>query len=450
MGQIRKRQHNHGIRKICRCARKRWSECPHSWYFNFKWKGQHYRFSLDKELGKRIDSKSAAETEAENLRTRIRSGEFRSDLPVRETLTLAAMMDAYRKQHIAVHRPTTLKTTDYMIAKIVGTRLQRPDGQPRYFGAWLVSDVTTDVIEQYRHAQLPSGVTGTNRHLELLRSLFNWAASSKRRLIADNPFRDGEAPAIRLQREDSRRRRLQPGEADRLLTACGSHLRAVVEAALETGMRRGEILGLQWWQVQKEPRPQIFLPAVKTKTKTDRWIPISSRLQKILDMRRNGPDGVELSSDTYVFGNECGEHIKDVKRAWERAVLVAHGHKPQYVKQDQGDGKKPTKTAALTAESRTLLRAIDLNLHDLRREAGSRWLEGGVPLHVVRDWLGHTSIAQTSTYLAGTLQGQHEAMKRYEEHLQQIATRPKKPVRKRARTATTRDNKPSLSSEITH
>jgi hypothetical protein len=52
----------------------------------------------------------------------------------------------------------------------------------------------------------------------------------------------------------------------------------------------------------------------------------------------------------------------------------------------------------------------------LRREAGSRWLEGGVPLQTVRDWLGHSNISQTSTYLESTLKGQHEAMRRYEEH----------------------------------
>ena len=71
----------------------------------------------------------------------------------------------------------------------------------------------------------------------------------------------------------------------------------------------------------------------------------------------------------------------------------------------RSDGLKPLATAVLTSASRALLTAIDLNFHDLRREAGSRWLEGGVPLHTVRDWLGHTSVAQTSVYLAGTLEG---------------------------------------------
>ena len=38
-----------------------------------------------------------------------------------------------------------------------------------------------------------------------------------------------------------------------------------------------------------------------------------------------------------------------------------------------------------------------------------------MPLQTVRDWLGHTSVAQTSTYLASTLQTQHEAMRRFDE-----------------------------------
>jgi integrase len=318
------RRRNDGLRKLCDCPRKRWSECPHSWYFNFKWKDKHYRFSLDKELGRRIDSKSVAEIEAENLRRAIREGRFRSDLPVRETLTFAAMMDAYRKRHIAIHRPTTLKTTDYVIAKIMGTVLERPDGQRRHFGAWLVADITTETIEQYRQAQLPSGTTGTNRHLELLRSLFNWATSSKRKLAAENPFVDGTKAAVKMAKEAARRRRLCAGEGERLLVACSPHLRTVVECALETGMRRGEILSLQWWQVRFAPRAEIFLPAVKTKTKTDRTVPISSRLKAVLEMRRNGPDGKELPADAYVFGNECGERVGSIKRACRATRPRAH------------------------------------------------------------------------------------------------------------------------------
>jgi integrase len=45
----------------------------------------------------------------------------------------------------------------------------------------------------------------------------------------------------------------------------------------------------------------------------------------------------------------------------------------------------------LTPTSRAAYAAVGLHFHDLRREAGSRWLEGGVPLHKVRDRLGHAN-----------------------------------------------------------
>ena len=297
---------------------------------------------------------------------------------------------------------------------ILRTELERPDGQRRPFGEWLVVDVTTDVIEQYRRARSAHGSTGTNRHLELLRSLFSWASSSKRKLAADNPFVDGTKAAVKLAKEMPRRRRLCAGEAERLLAACGPHLRAVVEAALETGCRRGELLTLQWSQVRFTPKAEIFLPALKTKTKTDRTVPVSTRLRSILDMRRCGPDGELHPPEAYVFGNEVGEPVANFKRAWQCALLKTHGFKPRY-----------TKTNGLTPECVAQLASIDLHFHDLRREAGSRWLDAGVPLHRIQKWLGHANIAQTSTYLMADSADDDQAMRRFEqaqERLQRIAT----------------------------
>ena len=198
-------------------------------------------------------------------------------------------------------------------------------------------------------------------------------------------------------------------------------------------MRRGEIASLQWKQVEGvtlkgstitwAPKASLMLPFGKTKTRRDRRIPISSRLKAILEMRRLDPAGQPLPMDGYVFGSEIGQRVQSTKRAWATAVLKAHGHTAAY-----------TATGQLTAASRATLAAIDLHFHDLRREAGSRWLEGGVPLHTIRDWLGHTNIAQTSTYLAGMAQTQHDAIRHFEERrltLQQFATNSRTGGRKR-------------------
>jgi integrase len=93
--------------------------------------------------------------------------------------------------------------------------------------------------------------------------------------------------------------------------------------------------------------------------------------------------------------------VGDVKRAWECCVLKAHGHKPTY-----------TKTNALSPASRAALAAVDLTFHDLRHEGGSRLLEAGWALHNVSMMLGHSNIAQTSTYLNANKVGLRDAMRR--------------------------------------
>lgn len=420
----------HGLRKICGCKPAAWTKGAHPYHFAYKWAGVRYRFSLDRVLPTPVRLKGDAEAAANQIRAAIQAGTFRmpdtvppasvtaqTSGPILSTLTLTQLLETYRTQYLCIHRPDTLKNTSYQIGAILRTVLERPNGERRPFGDWLVCDITTDTIEAYRTVRLQQVTTGVNRDLQLLRHLFNWATSKKRRLASDNPFLDGVKPAIRLQTETARTRRLQTGEETRLLNVCKPHLQALVVAAIETGCRKGELLSLQWWQVRFAPKPEIFLPAYKTKTKTDRTIPISTRLRAILEMRRTDPTGCPLPDAAYVFGTPTGEPIGSFKRAWECALLKMAGYTPQYVVRvvNGPDGPRRHATAALTPECRAHLHAINLTFHDLRRTAGSRWLDAGVALHRIQRWLGHANISQTSTYLAANATDDDDAMRRFEE-----------------------------------
>ena len=105
-------------------------------------------------------------------------------------------------------------------------------------------------------------------------------------------------------------------------------------------------------------------------------------------MAKLDPAGEKHPPEKYVFGDELGGPVKTYKKSWETAVLVAHGVEATW-----------TETNSLDPASRAAFRAIGLHFHDLRHEAGSRWLEAGWPLSHVRDMLGHTDIKTTSTYL---------------------------------------------------
>jgi integrase len=243
----------------------------------------------------------------------------------------------------------------------------------RKFGEWPADGVTLEMLESFQ-GQRPT-IAG-NRDLALLRAMFNWAVRKK--LVPSTPFKIGNVSSVRLAREEPRSRRLQPGEEERLMLASGG-LRDLIIAALETGCRLGELLSLQWDQV----RGDLFLPAGKTKAKKPRRVPVSTVLQGTLEARRNDPAGDPLPADAFVFGDEVGRRRWSIKTAWRLTCQRA--------------------------------KVAGLHFHDLRREAGSRWMDAGVPLATIQRWLGHHNISQTSTYLAATGGGDADAMRAFEQ-----------------------------------
>jgi integrase len=394
------------VYKICKCRTQ--VKCRHPWWFSVKHRGgPQLRKSLDVVLETHIDSKTIAEHEAERLRigilddtlpsrTRELLGLPVSTTPMRQALTLAHLLNGYVARQ-GSRSASTIDRQRYQIGIALRTELPRLIGGVAPLADWLVEDVTADTLEQLREIRTVRGVhasgkssnliggrVAANRSLRLLRAAFNWGLRTGA-VTQGSPFKRAGVNAVTLSKETARSRRFQTGEAERLLAACGPHLRAVVEAALETGCRRGELLNLRWSQVQLAPRPELWLAADQTKTAKARRVPISTRLQAILAMRRHDPDGHPFPADAFVLGNEIGGRVASVKTAWQAACRRAN--------------------------------ITDLHFHDLRREAGSRWMEAGVPLATIQKWLGHANISQTSVYLSTTTAGEHEAMRRFEERI---------------------------------
>ena len=349
------------VYKICACRDQ--VKCRHPWWFSFKRrKGEslgpgeptRIRKSLDVVLEKHIDSKVVAEREANHLRVGIVEQKLSArtlallgftaiPTPVLPLLTMGQFLDTYHERHLA--RTATSGKRQYEIGAVKRTVLPRPDGTTAPLGAWLVSDVSADTLERLREmsgirtvhkssetrGNIVGGPVAANRNLRLLRAAFNWAIDKG--LVERTPFKRGDRTTIKLTRERSRSRRLQAGEAERLLAACGTHgpyLRTLVEAALESGCRRGELLSLQWQQVQLDAPAQLWLPEEKTKTGRGRRVPISTRLRAILEMRRDTlRSALELTDDAildgtlYVFGNELGQRHGAIKTAWRLACARA-------------------------------------------------------------------------------------------------------------------------------
>jgi integrase len=287
--------------------------------------------------------------------------------------------------------------------------------------------ITPDDVEAFFAVLQREGRSGStmNKYVQLARALFGWAV--KKKYLATNPIAESES--IRRTKMAQRHRRLAPdvlhpktgaieqaGEERALLAVASPHLQRVIVAALETGLRLGELLRLQWRDVDLGGR-RLTVRAETTKTRTARVVPVSGRLAGVLEMAASGLDaalpvalkGAERAEHVrgcFVFGDAIGQRVQCVRKAWDTAVLKAHGHAPAWVGSN-----------TLAPESRAALRRIDLHFHDLRHEAGSRLHEAGWPLHHVQQLLGHKSLEQTTTYLNVTLSGLQESMDRYDDRV---------------------------------
>lgn len=416
------RHQNHGLRKTCDCPRRSWPKCRHSWYLNFKPKGvgPHYRISLDKHAGKHLERKEDARAEAERIKTAIRDGLFRvatvtSPAPVAaQDITFSAFVKTYTERVLEPSGNVTWASDAARLRQAEAFAL--PAGGT--LGGRAIGAVTADDVEAFVQSLRAAGRAASSRNhtIQNLKAAFRWAA--RKGYLSKNPLADAE---LRREKSARRVRRLvpdvfdkdgnlkTPGEERRLLAVAGPQLQRLIIGALETCARRGELLALQWRNVDMKRR-ELTIDAATCKTREHRTIPISARLAAVLELAKLGPDGKELPGSAFVFGNEAGEKAGNPTRAWETAVLKAHGHAPEWV-----PGKH-----TLTPASRAAFRAIGLHLHDMRHEGASRLLEAGWPLHHVKDMLGHADISTTDVYLNATRAGLADSMRKSDEARQPL------------------------------
>jgi integrase len=345
-------------------------------------------------------SRTEAEQIAERMRTQWREEAKRKSAPDPRR-TVGMLADRYARDHVRRpgRRPGPIAASENHLRII--RRLEIGGSR---FEDFPLDSVTADDIEALREARraelretkkrhaegktngrvvLPharGGEIGIEHMMALLRHMFSWAA--KKNLASATPFkRNGEVVvAVRAEGPRGRDRRLVGDEEARLLAAAQEHLREVIVALLETGCRIGELLMLRWSDVRPDA---IVLRAENTKSLRTRAVPIMSRMRGVLDLRKKGPDGVDHASDRFVFGNEAGEQIKRVRHAWDNTCRRA--------------------------------KIEDLNIHDLRREFGSRLLESGAGIHDVSYWLGHTNVATTSQYLKTTVERLQRVARAFDE-----------------------------------
>jgi integrase len=187
--------------------------------------------------------------------------------PLKHT-TLGELLDRYRREVTPKKRGKLAEDC----------RLRRLGREP--IADLQLASLTPLHLGAYRDRRLQSVKPATVRkELYLIGSAIDVATKEWGLPFPSNPMRQIAVPVA----NDARDRRLEVGELERLrraIAACRNRLMgSIVELAIETGLRRGELLNLTWGNIDLTRRV-AFIPL--TKTGTPRTIPLTGRAVDII------------------------------------------------------------------------------------------------------------------------------------------------------------------------
>lgn len=237
------------------------------WWLDFRANGRRYRESAGPgathALAKEILSKRMAEfAERRNFPARV-ANERPFDF----------VADEFKRLHVATLRS---RTWGYALEAI----------RERFKGRKVGEITSADIQRFYNEIQARASASTANRYLTLLCSLFN-KAKAWGHFYGDNP-----CSMVKKQREPNHRLRfLSKEEIKALYENAEPRLRPFLVAALHTGMRKGELLGLRWENVSLD-RATIYI--LEAKSGKPREIPITGQLSKTLESLGPKPEGPVL------------------------------------------------------------------------------------------------------------------------------------------------------------
>jgi integrase len=254
--------------------------------------------------------------------------------------TLADLLQRYAIEVAAQHRSfTTLVNLNTL---------------KRTLGGIVLADLNSQAVARWRDERLKA-VQGASvaRELNTLSAVLNHARKEWCYPIT-NPVGDIKRPAQGGRRD----RRITPDEEARLLVELAPHYARVGRFALETAMRRGEILSLVWRNADTGGRVAL-LPM--TKNGEARRVPLSLAALAVLREQR------EAQGDVLDIGGRVFPiHPLSLDRAWRKACARAG--------------------------------LEGLHFHDLRHEAVSRLFERGLNVMEVAAISGHKTLAMLHRY----------------------------------------------------
>jgi integrase len=293
---------------------------------------------------KSFDSKAEAEKWARDLESQVDKFGAALDTRILESTTLGSLLKRY-----AVEVSPSKRGSIQEIQRL--DVLQRHDLAYRTLVGLSQQDIASFRDERLKTVKPATAV----RELAILSHVLDVAMRDWGYPLAQNVVKMVRRPTI----NNNRSRRLTASEEQRILDACDDGkvecFRTLVVLAIETGMRRGEILGLKWTDISYNRR---VISLALTKNGSSREVPLSQRAYNAL-MALKQSETVDQSTPFAMTASAF-------EQTWRRVLKRAN--------------------------------VRDLKFHDLRHEAVSRFFELGLNIIEVSTISGHKELSMLKRY----------------------------------------------------
>lgn len=243
-----------------------------------------------------------------------------------------------------------------------------------FFGKATLSEINSTSIKEFVRSRrgLVSDTT-LRRDLAFVSTVFSHAVATLPGAPEINPCLNLPKGMFKIGR---RTRWLTPKEYEQLLDGCvTAQNRLVIQTAVGTGMRHGELRALRKHMIDFERR-QVSLPGELTKNGLPRFVPMTQELSDTLKKH------CEKAPDDLVFYHQTEDMTGYVPYA-------------NFYKFYSG--------------ARRRANLNEVRFHDLRHTFASWWVQKGGDLYALRDILGHSSLAMVERYAHMNTAATHRA-----------------------------------------
>lgn len=168
---------------------------------------------------------------------------------------------------------------------------------------------------------------------------------------------------IKVQRQSANEFRIERNYellADLSTKAYADYLEPIVLLAMNTGMRKGEILSLDWQSVDLTNK-NLTIMSENAKSGNTRHIPLNKEAFETLKKWKGDPGAVG-----FVFKGQDGKRLLEIRKSWATVLDMA--------------------------------KIENFRFHDLRHHFASRLVMASVDLNTVRELLGHSDLTMTLRY----------------------------------------------------